>query len=61
MTILFRQPIFQQTDFGLNRKFRNEVEPYQLIPANKWTQSKSETVFKIETHPDVFDFWKVER
>lgn len=46
---------------GLNRKFRNEVEPYQLIPANKWTQSKSETVFKIETHPDVFDFWKVER
>ena len=46
---------------GLNRKFRNEVEPYQLVPENKWTHSPAETVFKIETHPDVFDFWKVER
>ena len=45
----------------LNRKFRNEVEPFKQIPENKWTHAPSETVFKIETHPDMFEFWKVER
>lgn len=44
----------------LNRKRDNEIMPYRTIPANEWTHDPAETVFKIVTHPDIFDFWKLE-
>jgi hypothetical protein len=45
----------------LNRRYRNEVEPYAEVPENKWQGSGKETVFKVDVKPDVFDFWKIER
>lgn len=46
---------------SLNRQHKTELEPYQIIPENKWQHTQKETVFKIETKPDVFDFWKIQR
>ena len=44
----------------LNRQRDNEIMPYRTIPVNEWTHDPAETVFKIVTHPDVFDFWRIE-
>ncbi|MBP5450786.1 MAG: hypothetical protein J6Y16_00960 [Treponema sp.] len=45
---------------ALNRTRDKEFEPYLTVPENKWTKEPLETVFKITTHPDIFDFWKIE-
>lgn len=44
------------TDLSNNRK----VSAYRVVPENKWQKTPMETVFKIETHPDVFKFWKID-
>lgn len=31
------------------------------VPENKWQKTQQESVFKIETHPDIFTFWRIER
>lgn len=45
------------TDLANGRK----VFPCQTVPENKWFHKEQETVFKIETHPDIFNFWKIQR
>ncbi len=45
------------TDLSNGRK----VMPCQTVPENKWFHKEQETVFKIETHPDIFNFWKIQR
>ena len=46
---------------SLSARWKKEYEPIAEIPENKWQHTKKETVFKIETFPDVFDFIKIER
>jgi hypothetical protein len=46
---------------SLSARWKKEYEPIAEIPENKMLHTQKETVFKIETFPDVFDFIKIER
>lgn len=46
---------------GAKNGFGKEIKPYRVIEPNPMTGGEKITVFRIETFPDKFDFWKIER
>ncbi|MFA6936898.1 MAG: hypothetical protein WCQ67_01560 [Treponema sp.] len=45
----------------IDSKTERKILPYKTLEPPKWLNKESETIFKIETHPDIFNLWTIER